>query len=102
MRVLLFVSLPNEPFNTYVRNGSASAKMGRILEAIKPEAAYFTELEGRRTGILAVDLSDASKIPSLAEPWFLQFNAEVRVHPTMTPEDLKKSGIDDLGKKWGS
>jgi hypothetical protein len=37
---------------------------------------------------------------SLAEPWFLGFRADVRLGVAMTPEDLKKAGLDDLGKKW--
>jgi hypothetical protein len=100
MRVILHVTMPLEPFNSYVRDGSAGKKIQKILEEIKPEAAYFTETDGHRGGFIVVDLADASKIPSLAEPFFLTFNATVRIHPVMTPEDLGKSGIDAIGKKW--
>ena len=41
-----------------------------------------------------------SEIPRFAEPWFLNFDAEVEFLPTMTPEDLQKSGLDDIAKKW--
>ena len=75
--------------------------MGRILEEIKPEAVYFTEFGGRRGAILIVDLADASKIPMYAEPWFLTFNADVEFHPMMTPDDLMRSGLEGIGKKWG-
>jgi len=100
MRVLLRITLPVEPFNTFVKDGSASAKMKRILDETKPEAAYFTELGGRRSGLLIIQLESTSQIPSIAEPWFLTFNAAVEVHPVMLPEDLAKSGLDSLGKKW--
>jgi hypothetical protein len=100
MRVILHVIMPHEPFNAFVRDGSAGKKIQKILEEIKPEAAYFTETDGHRGGFIVVDLSDASKIPSLVEPFFLTFNATVRIHPAMTPEDLGKSGIDAIGKKW--
>jgi len=100
MRILLRVTLPAEPFNTFVKNGSVSAKMKRILDETKPEAAYFTELGGRRTGVLIVQMEDVSQIPSFAEPWFLTFNAEVEFHPAMLPGDLAKAGLDALGKKW--
>ena len=43
MRMLLHVEFPIEPFNSAVRDGSAGAKIQKILEAIKPEAAYFSE-----------------------------------------------------------
>ena len=100
MRVLLKVKLPIEPFNAAVKDGSAGKKIKRILDEIKPEAVYFTAVDGRRGGILIVDLSDPSRIPSIAEPWFLQFHAECEVHAVMTPEDLAKGGLEELGKKW--
>jgi hypothetical protein len=100
MRILLKVQLPHEPFNTFVKDGSAGAKMKRILDDLKPEAAYFTDMAGHRTGLLIVQLDKASQIPALAEPWFLTFNADVECHPAMTPEDLASAGLDALGKKW--
>ena len=102
MRVVLHVKIPHEPFNTAVRKGTAGDRIQQILAEIKPEAAYFTEYEGRRGAILIVDVADASKIPSLAEPFFLSFNADVEFHMTMTPEDLGKAGLDSIGKKWPS
>jgi len=100
MRMLLKVKFPIEPFNTAVKDGSAGKKIKRILDEIKPEAAYFTAIDGHRGGIMIVDLPDPSKIPSIAEPWFLQFHAECEVHPVMTSEDLAKGGLEELGKKW--
>jgi hypothetical protein len=46
-------------------------------------------------------MEDASRIPSLAEPFYLAFDADVRFHIVMSPEDLEKAGLDELGKKWG-
>jgi hypothetical protein len=100
MRMILNVSIPHEPFNTAVRNGTAGAKLKAILDAIKPEAVYFTEHQGGRGALLVVEMADASHIPMLAEPWFLTFNASVEFRVAMTPEDLAKSGIDSIGKKW--
>jgi len=100
VRILLRVTMPHEPFNTYVKDGSAGAKMKRILDELKPEAAYFTEVDGRRTGILIIHMNDASQIPSIAEPWFLTFNAECHFHPAMVPEDLAKADLAAIGKKW--
>ena len=100
MRVILDVKIPHETFNAAVRDGTAGAKLNRILEAIKPEAAYFTEQNGQRGGIFIVDMKDASKLPALAEPWFLTFQADVQLRIAMTPNDLKKAGLDELGKKW--
>ena len=35
-----------------------------------------------------------------AEPFFLLFNADVEFLPTLTPDDLQKAGLDELGRKW--
>ena len=59
--------------------------MARILEAAKPEAVYFTEFDGQRGAVIIVDLPDASKIPSLAEPWFLMFQVNVEFRIVMSP-----------------
>lgn len=101
MRIMMIVSMPVEGFNAAVKDGSTQAKMKKILDQVKPEAAYFTAINGKRTAVLIVDLADASKIPSLAEPWFLTFNASVDMYPVMVPQDLAAAGLDGLGKAWG-
>ena len=58
-------------------------------------------MNGKRGAILIVNMDDPSKIPSLAEPWFLKFNGDVEFHIVMSPEDLGKAGLEELGKKWG-
>ena len=100
MRMLMNVRIPHQPFNAAVKDGSAGAKIGKILEAIKPEAVWFTEQNGHRGAVLIVNVADASKIPVLAEPWFLTFQADVEFRIAMTPDDLKHSGIDGMGKQW--
>lgn len=101
MRMLMNVTLPTDDFNEAVRNGTVAQKLNRILEEIKPEAVYFTEQDGWRSAVLIVNLDDPSKVPALAEPWFLTFNADVKFRIVMTPEDLKRAGLEELGKKWG-
>jgi hypothetical protein len=100
--MIMKVSLPVEPFNAAVRDGSAGAKIGRILEDIKPEAVYFWEDDGERGGILVVDVPNPSRIPALAEPWFLTFNAKVEFKIVMTPEDLKGAGLESIGARYRS
>jgi len=92
MRFLLRISIPMETGNARIRDGSLPRTIQTILQEQKPEAAYFTEIDGLRTAILIVNLTDASQIPALAEPWFLAFGATVRFHPVMSPEDLAKAG----------
>jgi hypothetical protein len=102
MRMMMTVSFPIEPFNTAVRDGSIGGKMKKILDQLKPEAAYFmADRNGRRCGVLIIDLAETSQIPALAEPWFLTFNAELEIQPVMLPQDLAASGLEGLGKQWG-
>lgn len=100
MRMLLHVEFPLEPFNSAVRDGSAGSKVKKILEAIKPEVAYFSEHNGRRGGTFVVDVKDPSDVPALAEPWFLTFNAKVEFRIAMKPEELGRANLEELGKKW--
>ena len=102
MKFLLQASMPHESFNAAVSDGSAGEKMNRIMESNKPELAYFTAMNGKRTANLIVNMNDTSEMPSLAEPWFLLFNADITFNAVMTPEDLARGGLDELGKQWAS
>ena len=101
MRILMTIRLPHETFNAAVKDGSAGRKTEAILDAIKPEAVYFTEMNGQRTVVIIAELEKPSMVPALAEPWFLTFNADVEFHVVMSPGDLQEAGLDSLGKKWG-
>ena len=91
MRMLLKVKLPLEPFKSAVKYGSIGKKMKFV---------YFTEQEGHRGAILAVNVDNPSQVPFYAEPWFLTFNAECEFRIAMTPEDLAKAGLEEAGKRW--
>ena len=100
MRMMLTASIPHEPFNTLVRENKAGPILGKILDELKPEAVYFTEQHGMRCAVLIIDLTEESRVPSFAEPFFLHFNADCRFRVVMTPADLGRAGLEDLGKKW--
>jgi len=100
MKMLLSVEFPHEPFNTLVRNGTAGQILDRIMDAIKPEAAYFTEQDGTRGGIFLIDVQNPSDVPRFAEPFFLNFQADCKFRIVMSPEDLQKAGLEVLGKQW--
>jgi hypothetical protein len=100
MRMLLDVEVPHEPFNTLVRNGTVGQIIGRILEETKPEAVYFTERDGHRGATLVVNVDSPWQVPALAEPWFLNFNADCKFRIAMGPDDLQQAGLEELGRKW--
>ena len=100
MRMLLHVRIPHEEFNAAVRDGSVGRKMKQILDETRAEAVYFTEYDGRGGAIMIINIKDPSEVPKFAEPWFLSFNADVQFHIAMTPEELGRAGLEEIGKKW--
>lgn len=102
MRFLFRISFPVEAGNASAKKDGFKA-IQSILEEQKPEAAYFVAENGKRTGILIINMEDASEIPAIAEPWFLALNATIEVTPAMVPADLHKAGpaIAQAVKSYG-
>lgn len=101
VRMMLTATIPHEPCNALIRANKFGPIMKKILDELKPEAAYFTEMDGSRGAVLILDVSDPSKVPAMAEPFFLNFNADCRFRICMTPADLSKAGLDEIVKRWG-
>ncbi|HEY1234615.1 MAG TPA: DUF3303 family protein [Candidatus Binatia bacterium] len=80
----------------------ASSTIQSILADLKPEAVYFTDNNGQRSGFIFLEMQDASQIPAIAEPWLLAFSASVEIRPVMTPDDLAKAGsaIENAVRKY--
>jgi hypothetical protein len=100
MKMLLTVEFPPEPFNALVKSGEVGEIIGRILETIRPETAYFGEQDGRRGAIFVINVQTPSEIPLFAEPFFLNFDASCKFRVLMSPEDLQKAGLEEIGRKW--
>jgi hypothetical protein len=65
MRFLLKVNIPVESGNAAAKAGKLGATIQSILADLKPEAAYFTDSNGQRSGLIFLDMQDASQIPAL-------------------------------------
>lgn len=96
MRILVTFSIDPEKGDQLIKEGRIGESLGGILEELQPEAAYFTDVEGTRGGFLVVNMEDASQIPAITEPLFLQMGATVHMQPVMTPEDLRGAAGDAL------
>ena len=104
VRILITFSINPEKGDQLIKEGRIGETMGSILEELQPEAAYFTDVEGTRGGFLVVNMEDASQIPAITEPLFLQMGATVHMQPVMTPEDLRGAAgdaLDQMAQRYG-
>ena len=103
MRFMLTFRIPMDEGNELIKSGNISESMRSVLEDLKPEAAYFGDIEGGRGGYLVINMDDASQIPAMAEPLFLGLGATVKIHPVMTPEDLGRAteALQQAAQKYG-
>ncbi len=97
MRTMLRVSFPVEQSNKAIKDGSLPKLMGKMMEQLKPEAAYFFPDKGRRSALFVFDLKDTSHLPVIVEPFFEALHAEVKVTPVMNADDLK-AGLEKVMK----
>jgi hypothetical protein len=88
MRFMITCRIPVEKGNQLAKAASLHSTIHSIMEELKPEAAYFSEIEGARSGYLVVNIDDASQISAIAETLFLGLGATIQVHRVMTPEEL--------------
>ncbi len=95
MRMLAKVTIPVEAGNRAVKDGSVGKVIQGFAAAVKPEALYFTVLEGRRCMIAVFDLPSPADVPVLFEPMFLGLDAQVEVAPALNGDDLQK-GLSGL------
>jgi hypothetical protein len=96
--MMLKFTLPVEKSNAAVNDGSLGRTMESVLSKLKPEAAYFAPLEGKRGGMIFFDMADPSQIVESVEPFFLSLNASTELVPVMNAEDLRKGLAKVSGK----
>jgi hypothetical protein len=99
MRTLLKFQMDVEAANRSIRDGSWADAMNRVMQGLQPEAAYFTAMDGRRTGLIVFDLKEPSQIPVIAEPIFMAVNASIELSPVMTLEDVQ-TGLEEAAKAF--
>jgi hypothetical protein len=95
MRMFMRVKFEVEASNRAIKDGS----MGKIIEGFanefKPEGMWFVAQDGKRCMIAVFDLPSTSKIPPLAEPFFMGLGASIEATPAMDMADLQ-AGLASL------
>jgi hypothetical protein len=89
MRVLMTVQIPTASGNAAIKDGSLPQIVGKALDALKAEAAYFTSEDGMRTALIFFDMADSSGIPSAAEPFFMGLDAKITFAPVMNADEMR-------------
>jgi hypothetical protein len=87
--------------NQAVDDGRLPKTMQETLDRLKPEAAYFMPMGGKRTALIFFDLADPSQIPPAAEPFFRELGASVEIIPAMNADDLKAGLQQVMGAATG-
>ncbi|GAA4872137.1 hypothetical protein [Kitasatospora terrestris] len=95
MRMMIHGEMDTATSNHLLATGKVPELMGRIMGALKPEAAYFYPFGGRRAFTLVCDLDQESNLVALVEPFWTELGADVTVTPCMTAEELQ-AGLSQL------
>jgi hypothetical protein len=95
--MMLKFSMENEAANQAIKSGQLTKVMMKLMEMVKPEAAYFGLSDGLRTGYVFFDLVENSDVPMIAEPLFMELGAELEIQPVMTPQEVQ-IGLEKAAK----
>lgn len=97
MRTIMKIQIPAATGNAAIKDGRLAKVLSSTIERLKPEAAYFTAVDGDRGGFIVFDLKEPSDIPSICEPFFHELGASLELSPAMTPQDVEAG----LAKAFG-
>jgi hypothetical protein len=89
MRTMLRLLMDTPAGNAAIANRDVQNVIQRLVETIKPEAAYFYPSEGRRCAVFVFDMAQSSDIPAILEPLFINLGADVDLTPVMNLDDLR-------------
>lgn len=97
MKFLLRIRMPTESGNKMLQDPNFPKKLEGVLNQIKPEAVYFSPIEGERGISMIVNLTSADMIATIAEPLWMTFNGKLTFEPLMELSDLQK-GLQNVKK----
>ena len=90
MRMMAKVEFGLEKGNEVVKSGAIKDHIQRVMEQLKPEAAYFGPVNGTRGCYLVVNMDDSSQLPAFSDPLFQEMHAKIEWIPVMNTDDLQR------------
>jgi hypothetical protein len=97
MKFLLRLHMPTEYGNKMLQDPNFPKKLEGVLNQIKPDAVYFSPIDGERGIYMVVNLPSADMIATISEPLWITFNCKLDFEPLMELADLQK-GPQNLKK----
>ena len=96
MRLMMTIKIPVEHGNKAIRDGSMNQAFRNLYEKLKPEAAYFTMLDGHRAAVFVYQLEEEYKLLDLHEPLFAAMGALIDERPVLSWDDIERA-FDEVG-----
>jgi len=90
MRMMVTVRVPVAKGSETIRNGVMPKVIHRTLERLKPECAYFSLENGRRTMRAVFDMPVQEEMVAAFEPVLMELDAEIDLIPVMTAPELEQ------------
>ena len=90
MRLMLKFTIPVEKGNEAEAEGKIGPAIEKLVNETNAEAAYFTMLDGVRSGIIIFEETDQANLTKYNEPMFAALNAAIDIVPVLTLDDLKR------------
>ena len=80
-----------------------AAMLPKLLEDLKPEAAYFYAEDGLRAGHFIVQMKDSTQILEIGERVWFALGGHVEMVPVMNGDDIQKAmpSLPSIVSKFG-
>jgi hypothetical protein len=95
MRMMARVEFGLEKGNEVLKSGAIQDIFNKVMDQLKPEAAYFGPVNGTRGCYLVVDMDDSAQLPAFSETLFAEMHAKIEWFPVMNVDDLQR-GLQEL------
>ena len=89
MRMMLRIQIDAIKGSDGLKSGASQKAVASFIEKFKPEATYFTEVDGERAGFFVFEMDGSHQGAEISEPFF-DLGCRVHLAPCMTPDDLRK------------